>query len=492
MAYLRETKMRSNWTTMLPCVALCFLAGPVTAQSQQDVPASGVIIKSVEAIGYQVGGGATKVDLMGTQLMSQASGAAKVEAKSGATNVEVSIKGLVQPTTLGTEFMTYVLWAVSSEGRTSNLGQIFVNKAREGKLSASTQMQTFSLFVTAEPYFAVRQPSEMVVLKNEIRKGTKGKVFTVSNYPLMKRSQYQKMENPLALTLDLQNVPLDVYEARNAVEIAKSRGADKYAPELFSKAASSLATTENSLRSKADKKVVISTARQTAQFAEDARALAVQRQQEERIANEREAAAAQAKAEAEAKAAAEAAEAKRQADEEAQRQAELAAAKEDVLKAKEEAARADAERTRTEAADLRTHLLAQLNSVLQTVDTSRGLVVTMADVLFASGKYELSQDANLKLARLSGVILAHPGLKLRIEGYTDSTGSEDFNLKLSGQRANAVQTFLVGQGLKPDDVTSSGEGQANPVAGNDTAAGRQQNRRVEIIVSGEAIGTKIG
>jgi outer membrane protein OmpA-like peptidoglycan-associated protein len=331
-----------------------------------------------------------------------------------------------------------------------------------------------------------------ILLKNEIRKGTKGKVFTISNYPLMKRSQYQKMENPLALTLDLQNVPLDVYEARNAVEIAKSRGADKYAPELFSKAASSLAMTENSLTSKADKKVVISTARQTAQFAEDARALAVQRQQEERIANEREAAAAKAKAEAEAKAAAESAEAKRRSDEEAQRQAELAAAKEDVLKAKEEAARADAKRTRKEAADLRTQLLAQLNSVLQTVDTSRGLVVTMADVLFASGKYELSQDANLKLVRLSGVILAHPGLKLRIEGYTDSTGSEVFNLKLSGQRANAVQTFLVGQGLKPDDVTSAGKGQANPVAGNDTAAGRQQNRRVEIIVSGEAIGTKIG
>jgi outer membrane protein OmpA-like peptidoglycan-associated protein len=484
--------MRRNWTTMLLCVVLCFSAFGATAQSPQDVPASTVIIKSVEAIGYQVGGGATKVDLTGTQLMSQASGEAKVEAKSGATNVEVSIKGLLQPTTLGTEFMTYVLWAVSSEGRTSNLGQIFINKAGEGKLSATTQMQTFSLFVTAEPYFAVRQPSEMVIMKNEIRKGTKGKVFIISNYALMKRSQYQKMGNPLALTLDLQNVPLDVYEARNAVEIAKSHAADRYAPEIFSKATSSLATTENSLTSKADKKVVISTARQTAQFAEDARALAVQRQQEERIANEREAAAAKAKAEAEAKAAAEAAEAKRQSDEEAQRQAELATAKEDVLKAKEEAARADAERTRKEAADLRTQLLAQLNSVLQTVDTPRGLVVTMADVLFASGKYELSQDANLKLARLSGVILAHPGLKLRIEGYTDSTGSEDFNLKLSGQRANAVQTFLEGQGLKPDDVTSAGEGQANPVAGNDTAAGRQQNRRVEIIVSGEAIGTKIG
>jgi outer membrane protein OmpA-like peptidoglycan-associated protein len=495
--------MRYKWMIMLLFVALCFPTGIVTAQSQQDVPASSVVIRSVEAIGYQVGGGGTKVDLKGTELMSQASGEAKVQAKSGATTVEASIKGVVEPTTFGAEFLTYVLWVVSSEGRTSNLGQIPINKAGEGKVSVTTQMQTFSLFVTAEPYFAVRQPSEMVVMKNVIQKGTKGKVFVISKYPLLKRSEYQKMGNPLALKLDLQNVPLDVYEARNAVEIAKSHGAGKYAPEILSKAEGSLAMTENSLASKADKKVVLSAARQTTQFAEDARALSMQRQEEERIANEREAAAAKAKAEAEVKAAAAAAEAKakadaaaaeakRKADEEAQRQAELAAAKEDVLKAKEQAARADAERTRKEAADLRANLLAQLNSVLQTVDTPRGLVVTMADVLFASGKYELSQDASLKLARLSGVILAHPGLKLRIEGYTDSTGGEEFNLKLSGQRADTVGAFLVKQGLKPEDVTSAGMGQANPVADNGTAAGRQQNRRVEIIVSGEAIGAKIG
>jgi outer membrane protein OmpA-like peptidoglycan-associated protein len=484
--------MRLNWTALLFCIPLCFSGRTVMSQSTPPVPASGVVTKSVNAIGYQVGGGGTKVDLKATDLMSQASGEAKVEAKAGATGVEASVKGMAQPTTLGTEFMTYVLWAVSTEGRTNNLGQIFINKDGDGKLSATTQMQTFSLFVTAEPYFAVRQPSEMLILQNEIRKGTKGKIFVINNYPLMKRSQYEKVGNPLALTLDLQNVPLDVYEARNAVEIAKSRGADKYAPEVLSKAEGSLAMMENSLANKSDKKVVISTARQTAQFAEDARALAVQRQQEERIANEREAAAAKAKAEAESKAAAEAAAAKQQADAEAQRQAELAAAKEDALKAKEQAARADAERTRQQAAELRAQLLAQLNAVLQTVDTPRGLVVTMADILFATGKYELSQDANLKLARLSGVILAHPGLKLRIEGYTDTTGSEAFNLKLSGQRADAVRVFLIGQGLKPEDVTSQGMGEVNPVGSNDTAAGRQQNRRVEIIVSGEAIGAKIG
>jgi hypothetical protein len=248
-------------TTLLLSVVLCLPAGTVAAQSQPDAPASSVTTKSVKAVGYQVGGGGTKVDLKGTELMSQANGEAEVQAKAGTTKIEVSIKSLAQPSTLGTEFMTYVLWAVSPDGRTSNLGEIQTNKNGEGKLSPTTQLQTFSLFVTAEPYFSVRQPSEMVVLENETRKDTKGKIFIVNDYKLMKRGQYQKVGNPLALTLDLKNVPLEMYEARNAVEIAKSRGADKYAPEIFSKAEGSLKMAENSLASKADKKEIISTAR---------------------------------------------------------------------------------------------------------------------------------------------------------------------------------------------------------------------------------------
>ncbi len=265
--------------------------------------------------------------------MPRANGVAKVEAKSkaGRTNVEVELKDMTPPSQLGAEFLTYVLWVVTPEGRTGNTGEILLSKNGEGKLSATTPGQTFSLIVTAEPYFAVRVPSEMVVLQSETRKDTKGKIFPVSQYKLMKRGQYEKMGNPLALTPD-PNVPLEVYEARNAVDIAKSRGADKYAPEIYSKAEASLKMLENSLAAKADKNAVISTARQTAQFSEDARALAVQRQEEERIAKEREDAAAKAKAEAEGKAAVEAAEAKRKADAEAQRQAELSAAKEGLCR----------------------------------------------------------------------------------------------------------------------------------------------------------------
>jgi outer membrane protein OmpA-like peptidoglycan-associated protein len=501
--------MQRTWTKLLPMILLCASVATFAAQSNQGIPSSDRTNRSITAIGYPVGKG-TSVDLVGTDLMSQAGGEAKVQARAGATTVEAQVTNMAQPSTLGTEFLTYVLWAVSTEGRTNNLGEVIVDKNGQGKLSATTAFQTFSLFVTAEPYFGVRQPSEMVILLNQLKKGTKGKVFTVNNYPLMKRSQYEKMANPLSLTLDTKNVPLDMYEARNAIDIAKARGAEQYAPEAFSKAAASLQIAENSLAQKADRKTIISNARQTVQFAEDARALTAQRREDERIANEKAAAAAAAKAEAEAKAAAEAAAAKRQADAEAARQAELAAAKQaqmkaeadaaaakaqaeqDILKAKEQAAQADAERSKKAAEALRAQLLDQFNRVLETRDTPRGLVVNMGDVLFATGKYNLRPEAQIVLAKLTGIILSHPGLNLAVEGYTDTVGSEDFNLKLSQQRADTVHDYLISQGLPAASVTSQGFGEADPVADNGTAAGRQKNRRVEIVVSGEIIGVKIG
>jgi outer membrane protein OmpA-like peptidoglycan-associated protein len=499
------------------------LAAPVHILAQTDTSPrdSALVSRPVKAIGYRVDSGSTKVDLNPTDLVPQASGEAKVEARKGITNIEVDVKGLAPGGKLGTEFLTYVLWVVTPDGRAINVGEMLPGNSGSAKLRATTQSQTFSLLVTAEPYFSVRQPSELVVLENDIRNDTKGKIFIVNDYKLMRRGQYEKMGNPLALSLDLKNVPLEVYEARNAVEIAKARGAEKYAPEIFVKAESSLKMTENSLKTKSNKRDTISTARQTVQFSEDARALAVVRQEEERIENERRAAAAKAQAEAEAKAAAEAAEAKRRADEEARRQAELAEAREaalkaeadaaaakakadsdiaaahakaeaDALKAKESAALAEAERSRQAADSLRTQLLAQFNRILETRDTPRGLVVSMADVLFDTGKYALREPAREKLARFSGIVLAHPGLNLEIEGHTDSTGSDELNQTLSEQRASTVRNYLVEQGLMADKITSKGFGKTMPVADNSTPDGRQKNRRVEIIVSGEVIGTKIG
>ena len=488
--------MRGKLVWGLLSIGFVFCRGALFAQNREEEPAENLTSKSVPAIGYDIGAGATKINLTATSVVPQASGEAKVEAKKSGTSIEVKLKGMPQPTTLGPELLTYVLWAVTPDGGARNLGEIPINEDGEGKAKANTASQTFSLVVTAEPYYAVRIPNEEVVLENERKKNTKGQLFPDTNYKLMFRSQYAKTGNPLALTPDLKNTPLDVYEARNAVEIAKDRNAEKYAPEIFSKAQAGRQKTENAVAQKSEKNQIITVARQTVQFAEDSRAMSVYRQNQERIQQEKDAAAAAAAAKAKA--------------EEARRQAELAAAKEaqmkaeaeaaaakakaeqDALKAKEEAARAAALKAQQDAAALRASLLEQFNRVLETTDTPRGLVVNMADVLFDTGKYNLRPEAREKLAKLSGIVLAHPGLHLAVEGHTDSTGSDEFNMKLSQQRADAVRDYLVSQSLASDTLTSQGFGKANPVTDNSTSAGRQKNRRVEIIVSGEVIGQKIG
>jgi outer membrane protein OmpA-like peptidoglycan-associated protein len=473
------------------------VAQDATAQQSPEIPASALTTKTVEAVGYLVGNGSTKVNMVGTDLMPQGTGDVKVEIKSKAdrASVEISVKGLQPASTIGAEFLTYVLWTVTPEGRTGNLGEILLNKNGEGKLSATSPAQAFSLIVTAEPYFAVRVPSEMVVLQSVPSKKTEGKIFPVSEYKLMKRAQYQKMGNPLSLTLD-PKTPLSVYEARNSVEVAKDHGADKFAPEVYSKAAGSLEQMEYAIKNKSGNDAVIAVARQTVQFAEDSRALSVERQDQARIVKEREDAAAKAKAEAEAKAATEAAEAKEKSDAaaaDAKRQADEAAADAKAKADAEIAAQAAAKnKLELEKQELRARLLAQFNKVLPTTDTSRGLVVNMGDVLFATGKAALSSGAQVALARLSGIVLNYPSLQLAIGGYTDSTGSADFNQKLSEQRAKGVLDFLVTQGLDTGKLSAQGYGPSNPVADNSTAQGRQLNRRVEIVISGSVIGTQIG
>jgi outer membrane protein OmpA-like peptidoglycan-associated protein len=495
--------MRRNCTHTALVLCFVMIAAIAAAQTQEPEPAANVISGTVAAIGYPVGGGSIKVDMVGTQAAPQASGEAKAEAKTGGTTIALKVAGMPQPTSIGAEFLTYVLWTVTPDGTTTNLGQIPLNQNGEGKLDVRAQTQTFALIVTAEPYYAVRMPSEVVVLVNETRKKTKGKIYPDNSYKLMKRGEYAKLGNPLGMTLDLKKVPLDMYEARNAVEIAKARGAEQYAPQVYSKAQSSLQMAENALSQDSGKNQVISAARQTIQFAEDARALAVQRELAERIQKAKEAAAEEAAAKAKAAANAQAAaEAQRQAEltaaneaqmkAEAQAAAAKAAAEQAATQAKAQAAAEETERAQAATAALRAQLLKQLNDVLQTTDTPRGLVVNMADVLFETGKYALSTDAQLKLAKLSGIIQAHPGLNLAIEGYTDTTGAADFNMKLSQQRADTVRQFLIAQGLSADAITSKGLGEADPIADNSTAAGRKLNRRVEIIVSGKVIGVSLG
>jgi outer membrane protein OmpA-like peptidoglycan-associated protein len=504
-------------------VFMPFLILAMSAFSWSQKPASlglaetGSIAKSTQAFAYQIGGGSTKIDLKATELMPDAKGEAKIEAKQQGTKIEAKVKDLLPPSTFGAEFLTYVLWAVSTEGRTDNLGEVQINKNGDGKLEVNSQMQVFSLILSAEPYFAVRIPSELVVLENQMRRDTRARMFPVESYTLMERARYQKLGNPLALSLDLKNVPLEMYQARNAIEIARTSGAEKYAPVIFAQAEASLKMAETALARKGNKRAIISTARQTVQFSEDARTLTVQRQEEEKLAEERRLAEEaeqeaeqeklrRAQAEAErAQALLEQEKAKRLAAEEASRRAEAEAERQRALLVKDQArqaeqearqAAADAERRRIlaeqEKAQLRAKLLKQFSMVLETRDTERGLVVNMSDVLFDTGKYTLRQEAREKLARIAGILLNYPGLRLEAEGHTDSTGSYELNQTLSEQRAESVREYLISQGIPADSITSVGMGYSMPVASNDTYGGRQKNRRVELIVSGEVIGTSIG
>jgi outer membrane protein OmpA-like peptidoglycan-associated protein len=459
------------------------------------------VSRNIEAVNYWARG-STKVDFIGTALLPRATGQAKVESRGGALAIDAEFKGLESPSTFGPGYLVYILWALTPEGRANNLGQLILKNGKS-QLQTTTKLQTFAMMVTAEPYFAVAYPSEAVVMENKPRNDTQGAVATIDT-KLLQRGDYKGagLESATANS----KIPLDLIQARNAVHVAKWQQADKYAPESFAKAEKSLAQAED-YQARKQKNSVSTAARTAVQAAEDARALSVRRQAEEKTANEQKAAAdaqaaevrrtaeaqaataqeAQARAEAEAATAKEAA-ARAQAQADAQQQSQARAAAEQQAQQQRQAAE-QAERDKQE---LRAKLLDQFNRVLPTTDTPRGLVVNMGDVLFDTGKSNLRPAAREALAKLSGIVLNYPSLQLTIEGHTDSTGTDEFNQTLSEKRADGVRDYLVGQGLTSDKIAAKGMGKLMPVADNSTAAGRQKNRRVEIIVSGEVIGTQIG
>ena len=511
----------------LKTVLLCFLPGALLAQEPNPMqsvgqkPAQGsnanpifrvqVVSRSVAAVTYRDRSGWTKVDFQGTSLAPQAKGNAQVRSQLGYMEVKVDVKNLPSARTFGPLYLTYVLWAITPDGRPYNLGEIVVDSNGNYSGQVTTQLQAFGLIVTAEPYFNVHQPSDVVVMENIIRTDTKGKWQTVNaNFELLPRGQYtyhvpESQLKPVDLNSDKKN-PLELYEAQNAVQIAQYAKADQYATENYQQALS-LWQQAQDYQDRKQWKPAIMTAREAVQKAEDARTISLRKQQQLALQNEREQAAAR-QAAAQQKAAEEAQraqEAQRQAELEAQQraQAEKAQQEADAARAqsaaeaeKAQQAASEAERLRKQAeADkdaLRQQLLQQFNSVLPTRETPRGLVVNMQDVLFDTGKYTLKAPAQLALAKISGIVQSHPGLNLQIEGYTDSTGTMEFNQKLSEQRANAVRDFLLTQGVNTNNMTAVGYGVNYPVASNDTASGRKLNRRVELVVSGEVIGVKIG
>ncbi len=475
-----------------------------------------VYARTTKAVNYRHRGGSTTVDFRGTDLMPQVEGHAKVDGKAGHLAISAELTHMQPASSFGGQYLTYVLWAITPEGRAVNLGEVLPGESGKDKIDVTTDLQAFGLIVTAEPYYSVTHPSNKVVAENILRQETKGFEEPINaRFDVLEGAQYtiDVPADQLPASRADQKVPLDLLEARNAVAIAKAAGAQHYAPDSLEKAEDMLRRAEDYLQRKQGRTPIGTAARGASQMAEDARVLTLRRKEQERIDAERRAhEEAQAKAEADARAAQEqATQAQAQAEEDARRRAEAEHAQAEAQRqqaaslaqqqqaeaatAAAQQAAAEAERQRQEAIRqkeaMRARLLAQLNQVLQTRDTARGLIVSMPDVLFDFNKYTLKPEARERLARISGIVLAYPDLKLQIEGYTDSIGSDEYNQTLSEKRAGAVRGYLISSGVSMDNVSAQGMGKADPIADNSTAAGRKLNRRVEMIVSGDVIGSEL-
>jgi outer membrane protein OmpA-like peptidoglycan-associated protein len=492
-----------------------------------------VVSRSVQAVNYRHRSGSSKLDFVGTDLMATADGVAEVNSKKGSIEINAEFGNLRKPTIFGNEYLTYVLWAISPEGRSVNLGEVLVGDNHRSKVRVTTDLQAFALIVTAEPYYAVRQPSNVVILENVVRAETKGSTEAVNaKYELMERGGYIPTGYKFDPVIMNVKLPLEFFEARNALRIAQSEGAERYASDSYQHAVQLMNSADERATSKhIDKKSLIAVSREAVQTAEDARAIAVKKADDISLANER-----QDSADAQVRSRRDADEAMRQKeraqsdaanaqadrtlaeDEAAKARAEAAEARSATAQAKSDmadnqassalalsAANADAEQSRLTAqqalesahqadsdkAAMRTRLSEQLNSILQTRDSARGLIVSMSDVLFDTGKYSLKPGAREKLAKVAGILLAYPSLNIEVGGYTDNVGSDVMNQTLSENRAGSVRDYLVQEGVLTNAVSARGFGNSLPVATNENASGRQQNRRVELVVSGEAIGSPV-
>lgn len=518
----------ANYSALVIALALNFVLpafsqqGPAITGDQNSGYQMRIVSRSTQSVDYRHKG-STKVDLRGTDLSPEVRGEAKVEGTAGGVKIEANVEHLRPANSFGLAYLTYVLWAITPQGAPKNLGEMIV---KDGKSSVhtTTDLQAFALIVTAEPDFAVAQPSDLIVAQNEIRRDTKGGVEPVNvTFQLISRDTYNSQVQPIDSSVYevSKKTPIDLLEARNAVRIAKDAGAAQYAPSELQKAQDLLNRAEDYYRRKQGSGPIGTVAREASQTAEEARLMTIKREEEERAERERKAAAdreAQAQAEAQAQQAA-AAQAQAQAEqsaaqaaqaqqaqqqaEQARQQAELAqqqaaqqAQQAELARQQADQQRQQAEQARQQAendkAQMRARMLQQLNQVLQTRDTARGLIVNMPDVLFDTGKSDLKTSARERLAKVAGILIAYPDIHVEIDGYTDSTGSLEFNERLSQQRAEAVRSYLGSQGVNSSTITTQGFGPSNPIASNETASGRQQNRRVELVVSGSSIGQAAG
>ena len=490
---------------------LCLLTAsvvPLCAQQPQPVYRVTIVQRTTPAINYTHRSEPTKIDFKGTALLPSARGEATVENKRGATLVDARFNHVPPPGRFGPQYLTYVVWSISPEGRAQSIGELILNGSDKGHLVASTPMQTFALIVTAEPYYSVTQPSDVVVMENAIRPETVGEVQPVNaTYELLPRKEYtyNVSSQPVTAATPAVNMPeyealLASYEARNAIDLASAAGAGRYAPDKLSRA-DRLYNQARLLPRKTQSEQVVAEMREAAQVAEDARAISVARDAQEQMARVQ-AETTQAQKQAIAERAAEQAAAERANAEAAiaRQQAARAAAEAEQARQQAQARQMQARQnaaTQTEADRLRPRppenaretrsaLRQRLSrSGFQTLDTPRGLVVVIPNSLVESA----AEAVRGRLASVASAVAAYPGLRVEVEGNTDNSHSASASRVLSDELATRVRDMLVPAGIAASSISAVGYGGSRPTASNQTAAGRELNRRVEIVVSGDAIGT---
>ena len=465
-----------------------------------------VIERTVRAVNYQYRGGPTAINFKGTVLLPAVKGDATVESKAGRTSIDAKLEHLTSPQSLGPGYLTYVLWAISPEGHAESW-RIASGSSDKAKLTVTTDLQAFGMIVTAEPYSAVREPSDVVVAENEVRPDTYGKSEPIdAKYELLPRGHYTfnvpdaaqaPIEGP-KVSMSRYESTLEVYQAENAVRIARSLDAERYAPEVMQKAEALLSSAREMNARKGKRGDIVMTAREAAETAEDARLIAIDRQRNEALSAAKSKAAAQDEALLKAQQQAQAAEADRLSAQElldreraARRRAEAQAAANLQPAPPPPAPPLTADRLQPQSSStpeqrrLRVAMLRQFDQSLPTLDTPRGLSIAVADADFRDAALGPSGEA--AIARIAGIVAAHPGLTVSVEGHTGS-GPDGARERLSYQRAVAVRDALVRNGVPASSIEAHGLGSEQPVATNSTPAGRAQNRRIEIVVAGDPIG----
>ncbi len=484
--------------------ALCAVAGMlfgfvpgVRSLAQEKVQ----VVKPITAVRHSLGltypeGATLSVKFRGTERLPKASGEAKVETKKGATEIEIELDEMKPAYYFGGDYNCYVLWIASPEGHVDNAGE-FILEGNRSKLNVSTPLETFGMFVTAEPHYLVKTPSRFVVLENT-RTTDGGVPLKTSKIEyrgfegVYNHSQETLVRDPEAKG----EVRVELRQARTAVELAERAGAAEFAPQELAQAREASNRTGDALEARSGRKEVNALGREAVRLAVEAQKLAEDRSAQASLDAERKASADEtARLEKSAREAQSEAERRRlQAEQERLRAQAEARAKEDAQRraaqAEQQARKAetDAERAQRERAELQARLQQALGTVVEIRMTARGLIVNLPDILFDFNRATLRPEAREVLSKLSGILLVTPDTRLSVEGHADSIGTEEYNQQLSEKRAQSVRDYLVANGLSGGLVTSQGFGETKPIAANttpdgrDDPAGRQKNRRVEIVI----------